>query len=349
MPRPSPFHSRTSALCESHSWQEWSGYLSANMYELEHTHEYYAIRTACGLFDLSPLYKYHIHGRDAARLLNRVVTRDVRACAVGQVMYTAWCDDDGQIIDDGTLARLAADSFRLTAADPTYHWLKENAVRLDVRIDDVSDSIAALSLQGPTSRAILDSISNSPISDLRYFRLIQTTLAGIPVTLSRTGYTGDLGYEIWTEPQYAERLWDTLMEAGQAYRLRAMGYQAMDMTRIEAGLLLINVDFYSASKTLFAIQKSSPLELGLGWTVKLEKDYFVGQRALQREHARGPAWATVGLEVSLPALEALYRSFGMPLYMPAHAWSTAVPVYANGQQIGKATSGTWSPILKKSI
>jgi len=349
MPRPTPFHSRTSALCESHSWQEWSGYLSANMYELEHTHEYYAIRTACGLFDLSPLYKYHIHGRDAERLLNRVVTRDVSKCAVGQVFYTPWCDDDGKVIDDGTLARLGPNHFRLTAAEPTFHWLEQNAVGLDVQVEDVSEAVAALSLQGPTSRAILNALAAEPITDLRYFRLTQTALAGIPVTVSRTGYTGDLGYEVWAAPQDAERLWDALMEAGQAFRLRAMGYQAMDMTRIEAGLLLINVDFYSASKTSFAIQKSTPYELGLGWTVKLDKAPFNGQRALQREHAQGAAWATVGLEVSLPALEAIYRSFGMPLYMPAHAWSAAVPVYAAGKQIGKATSGTWSPILKKSI
>jgi aminomethyltransferase len=349
MPKPTPFHSRTSALCESQSWQEWSGYLSANTYEMEHTHEYYAIRTACGLFDLTPLYKYHIHGRDALKLLNRMVTRDVRKCAIGQVMYTPWCDDEGQIIDDGTIARLDKDVFRLTAADPMFSWLQANATGMEVMIEEVSDSIAALAIQGPTSRSVLAAICPDPIQNLKYFRLMQTTLGGVPVTLSRTGYTGDLGYEIWVDPQHAERLWDAIMESGQAYRLRAMGYQAMDMTRIEAGLLLINVDFFSASKTLFPIQKSSPLELGLGWTVKLDKDYFVGQRALKREAERGPASVTVGLDVSLGSLESIYRTFGLPLYLPAHSWSTAVPVYANGQQIGKATSGTWSPILKKYI
>jgi aminomethyltransferase len=349
MPRPTPFHSRTSALCESQSWQEWSGYFTANSYQLEHTHEYYAIRTACGLFDLTPLYKYHIHGRDALKLLNRVVTRDVNKCAIGQVMYTPWCDDDGQIIDDGTIARLEKDFFRLTAADPVYSWLQANATGMEVVIEEVSASIAALALQGPTSRAILAILSPDPIEQLKYFRLMKTTLGGIPVTLSRTGYTGDLGYEIWVKPQYGERLWDVLMEAGDAYRIRAMGYLAMDMTRIEAGLLLINVDFFSASKTLFPIQKSSPLELGLGWTVKLDKDYFVGQKALKREAERGPAWVTVGLDVSLSSLESIYRTFGLPMYLSAHSWSTAVPVYANGQQVGKATSGTWSPILKKYI
>lgn len=349
MPKPTPFHSRTSALCESQSWQEWSGYLTANTYELEHTHEYYAIRTACGLFDLTPLYKYHIHGRDALKLLNRVVTRDVNRCALGQVMYTPWCDDEGQIIDDGTVARLDTDFYRLTAADPTFGWLQANASGMEVVVEEVTDSLAALSLQGPTSRAVLASLTDYPLQNLKYFRLAQTTLAGIPVTLSRTGYTGDLGYEIWVEPQNAEALWDALMEAGRAYRMRAMGYQAMDMTRIEAGLLLINVDFYSASKTLFPIQKSSPLELGLGWTVKLDKDHFVGQRALKHEAERGSAWVTVGLDMSLASLESIYRSFGLPLYLPAHSWSTAVPVYADGQQIGKATSGTWSPILKKYI
>jgi aminomethyltransferase len=216
-------------------------------------------------------------------------------------------------------------------------------------IEEVSDSIAALAIQGPTSRSVLAAICPDPIQNLKYFRLMQTTLGGVPVSLSRTGYTGDLGYEIWVDPQHAERLWDAIMESGQAYRLRAMGYQAMDMTRIEAGLLLINVDFFSASKTLFPIQKSSPLELGLGWTVKMDKEYFVGQRALKREAERGPASVTVGLDVSLGSLESIYRTFGLPLYLPAHSWSTAVPVYAGGQQIGKATSGTWSPILKKYI
>jgi aminomethyltransferase len=349
MPRQTPFYSRTSALCESQSWQEWAGFLSANTYELEHNHEYYAIRTAAALLDISPLYKYHIYGRDALKLVNRVVTRDVARCAVGQVIYTPWCDETGKIIDDGTLSRLEENFFRLTAADPTYHWLRDNAVGLDVQIEDVTEGLGALALQGPTSRDILAQLTDVDLSQLKFFRLVQANIGGIPATISRTGYTGDLGYEIWVEPPQAEPVWDRLMEAGQAYRLRAVGNVALDMARIEAGLLLINVDFTSAKQTMFEIQKSTPFELGLGWTVHLDKPYFVGQAALRAEKARGPAWATVGLEINLKGLEGVYREFGMPLHLPGHSWNEAVPVYTGGRQIGKATSGTWSSILKKYI
>jgi len=349
MPRRTPFFSRTSALCESQSWQEWSGFLSANQYELTHTHEYYAIRTAAALFDVSPLYKYHVYGRDAARLLNRVVTRDVGQCAVGQVMYTPWCDDKGKVIDDGTLARLDDTLFRLTAADPTLRWLEDNALGLDARVEDVTESLAALSLQGPTSRDLLSRLTDYELRELKYFRLAPISLAGVPVTLSRTGFTGDLGYEIWIEPQHAETVWDALLDVGQRYRLRAAGNLALDMARIEAGLLLIAADFNSSKKVMFEIQKSTPFELGLGWTVKLDKDNFVGKAALKREARQGSAWATVGLEIQLPSLESVYRSFGMPLQLPDRSWTSAVPVYATGRHIGKATSGTWSPLLKKYI
>jgi aminomethyltransferase len=349
MPRQTPFYSRTSALCESQSWQEWAGFLSANTYELEHNHEYYAIRTAAALLDISPLYKYHIYGRDALKLVNRVVTRDVARCAVGQVIYTPWCDETGKIIDDGTLSRLEENFFRLTAADPTYHWLRDNAVGLDLQIEDVTEGLGALALQGPTSRDILAQLTDVDLSQLKFFRLVQANIGGIPATISRTGYTGDLGYEIWVEPPQAEQVWDRLMEAGQAYRLRAVGNVALDMARIEAGLLLINVDFTSAKQTMFEIQKSTPFELGLGWTVHLDNPYFVGQAALRAEKARGPAWATVGLEINLKGLEGVYREFGMPLHLPGHSWNEAVPVYTGGRQIGKATSGTWSSILKKYI
>lgn len=349
MPRRSPFFSRTSALCESQSWQDWSGYLSANLYELNHTHEYYAIRTACALLDVSPLFKYHVQGRDAMKLLNRIVTRDVSKLALGQVMYTPWCDDEGKVIDDGTLARLKPDLFRLTAADPSVGWLEENAVGLDVRIEDMSDALGSLALQGPTSRDLLQALTDTDLSRLKYFQIAQADLAGIPLEISRTGFTGDLGFEIWVAPRYAEELWDVLMETGRGYGIRAAGNLALDMARIEAGLLLIAVDFTSSKKTMFDIQKSTPYELGLGWTVKLDKPHFNGKAALKREQARGSQWATVGIQVQLPALEKIYREFGMPLQLPYTAWTSPVPVYANGNQIGKATSGAWSPILKKYI
>ncbi len=349
MPRRTPFFSRTSALCESQSWVEWSGFLSANLYELNHTHEYYAIRTACALLDISPLYKYHVHGRDAMKLLNRIVTRDVSKLAIGQVMYTPWCNDDGKVIDDGTIARLDEIFFRMTAADPSLGWLEENAIGLQVTIDDVSDELASLALQGPTSRDVLQTMTETDLSRLKYFHLMRANLTGIPVEISRTGYTGDLGFEIWVAPQHAEELWDALMDAGRGYGIRAAGNLALDMARIEAGLLLIAVDFVSSKKTMFEIQKSTPYELGLGWTVKLEKQHFNGQAALKREHTRGPQWVTIGIQVQLSALEKIYREFGMPLQLPYNAWNVAVPIYADGRQIGKATSGAWSPLLKKYI
>ena len=347
--KPTPFHPRTSLLCDSYSWSEWSGWLSANTYAMDHTHEYIAIRTACAVFDTSPLYKYHIHGPDALRLMNRVVTQDVSHYAVGRCLYTPWCDDEGKIIDDGILARLQEQLFRLTSADPTLFWLEDNAISLDVIIEDVTENLAVLALQGPFSRKLLKTLSEADFDHLRYFSVIDTELAGIPVAVSRTGYTGDLGYEIWVEPHQAVQLWDVLFEAGEAYRLRPFGDYALDMARIESGLLLAEADFHSSKKVLHDFEKSSPLELGLGWTVKLDKEFFVGQKALKREKETGSAWATMGLEVDLKSLEAIYAEFGMPLYLPYQSWTEAVPIYSGGHQIGKATSGTWSPMLKKYI
>jgi aminomethyltransferase len=347
--KPTPFYPRTSLLCDSHSWAEWSGWLTANTYDIDHTQEYIAIRTACAGFDSSPLYKYLIHGPDALKLMNRVVTQDVSRYAVGRCMYTPWCDDEGKIIDDGILVRLDEQTFRLTAAAPTLYWLEDNAIGLDVTVDEVTEALAVLALQGPYSRELLKTLSDADFDRLPYFSITNTQLAGIPVTVSRTGYTGDLGYEIWVEPHQAVQLWDVLFEAGQAYRLRPFGEYALDMARIEAGLLLAEVDFHSSNKVLHEFQKSSPLELGLGWTVKLDKEFFIGQRALKRELARGPAWMTMGLEVDLTSLEAIFAEFGMPLHLPYESWSEAVPVYSGGRQVGKATSGTWSPMLKKNI
>lgn len=352
MPKPTPFHQRTAELVESYDWQIWAGYLSPNAYELEHTHEYNALRTSAGVFDISPLYKYYIDGPDAGALLDRVLTRDVSKLRVGQVAYTTWCDDDGQIIDDGTIARLDENLYRLTAADPTQRWLEDNATGLNVHVEDVTERFAGVSVQGPTSRAILQQLVKDDLSRLKYFRLIQTPIAGMPVVLSRTGYTGDLGYELFVEHHHALPLWDCLMDAGEPYNLRPMGNLALDMARIEAGLLLTDVDFISSKKTLFDVQKSSPLELGLGWTVKLDKPYFVGQAALKREQARGPKETTVGLELELPALEQLYARFGMPLHLPYSSETESIPVYADARaqkRIGKSTSRTWSPVLKKYV
>jgi len=319
------------------------------MYAPDHTQEYMALRTACAVFDISPIPKYHIHGPDALRFLNRLVTQDVSRYAVGRVLYTPLCDDNGQIIDDGLVTWIDEQFFRLTTGNAMLYWLEDNATAFDVTIEDVTESIATLSLQGPYSRDLLNALSKANFDNLHYFRTTKTELAGIPLEISRTGYTGDLGYELWVEPQRAVQLWDVLFEAGEAYSLVPFGDYALDMARIEAGLLLIDVDYNSAQMVVHEFQKSTPLELGLGWAVKLNKEHFIGQNALKREKARGPAWATMGLEIDLESLEAIFAEFGMPLYLPHEAWSEAAPVYSRERQIGKATSGTWSPILKKYI
>jgi aminomethyltransferase len=352
MPKKTPFHSRTSALCEGEAWVDWSGYLSADMYELDHSREYNAVRTSCGLFDVSPLFKYHLNGPGALTLLNRIATRDIAKCRIGQVMYSPWCDDDGKIIDDGTIAHFGEHFYRLTAAIPSLSWLQDNALGLDVKIEDVTRDFGALALQGPTSRDVLQRLTAADLSGLRYFHCVEDKIAGVPARISRTGYTGDLGFEVFVENAHAEELWDALMETGQDYALRPAGNTALDMVRIEAGLILIDVDFTSSVQTLFPVQRSSPYELGLGWTVKLDKDYFIGRDALRAEQAAGPARAAVGLEVDVQALERANATFGMPLQLPYTSWSDPLPLYrdeAQQEHIGRATSGTWSPILKKYI
>lgn len=344
-----PFHPRTSALCVSHAWRRWAGHIAASSYDLVHEREYHAIRSSAALLDVSPLHKYLVSGPDAARLLHRVVTRDVLKMKVGQVGYTPWCDTAGKVIDDGTISRLGEHVFRMTSADPNLRWLTENAVGLDVRIEDVSDATAALALQGPSSRAILERAADASLSGLKYFRLTQATIRGVAVTITRTGYTGDLGYEIWVDAAKALPLWDALIDVGTAYGITPTGLLALDMARIEAGLILIDVDYVSTRKALIEGQKSSPYEINLGWTVNLEKDYFVGRDALAAEAAAGPTWQLVGVEVDWDSLERLYADAGLPPRVPNAAWRVSVPVYADGKQVGYATSGSWSPLLKKYI
>ena len=347
--RQTPFHSRTSALSEGQNWRRWAGYVVASSYELAHDREYHAIRSSAALFDVSPLYKYMITGRDASRLLDRVVTRNVSASKIGQVLYTPWCDSAGKVIDDGTVSRLGDNSFRMTAADPNLRWLSTNATGLDVHIEDVSDSTAALSLQGPTSRAILEELIGADLKALKFFRLTHAKVRGVPITISRTGYTGDLGYELWIGAEHAELLWDALMDVGRKHGITPAGILALDVARVEAGLLLIEVDYVSAHHALIEGQKSSPYELGLGWAVNLEKERFVGRSALAAEHARGPSWQFVGIEVEWESLEQLFANVGLPPKLPTIAWRTSVPMYAGDTQVGYATSGCWSPILKRYI
>src|SRR5712671_2699085 len=264
MPIGTPFHERTLALCESLNYREWSGYYAVSAYETHHEHEYNAIRNAAALIDISPLFKYRLTGRDATRLVDRVVTRDMRKVSVGQVVYTPWCDEQGKVIDDGTVSRLKENVYRWTAADPSLRWFSQNAAGLDVQIEDISESIAALALQGPTSGQLLKTlIHDADIANLKYFRVTSGTIAGVPVEISRTGYTGDLGYEIWIEQEEAIKVWDALMEAGGAFDIHPAGMLALDVARVEAGLLLIDVDFNCSKKALVEEQKYSPFEMGL--------------------------------------------------------------------------------------
>ncbi len=350
MPIPSPLHPRTAPLSQSHEWRNWSGFLAASLYEPTHEREYFAIRNSAALIDVSPLYKYHISGPDALRLINRVVTRDVARAAVGQVLYTPWCDEDGWVMDDGTVTRLAEDSFRLTAADPTWRWLADCGHGLDATVEDVSEALAAVALQGPRARQVLAlAAPDQGLEGLKYFRMAEAEMGGVPVGVTRTGYTGDLGYEVWMAADDAPKVWDALMAAGKRHGVLPAGMVALDLARIEAGLLLIEVDYISSTKALIEAQKSTPYDLGLDWTVALDKGPFVGRRALRAEHARGSRWKYVGLVVDWPALEGLYGAVGLAPRLAGRASRTAVPMYREGAQIGQATSSAFSPILKQYI
>jgi aminomethyltransferase len=350
MPVGTAFHERTFSLCESLNYREWSGYYAVSSYEPHHEHEYNAIRNASALIDISPLFKYRLSGKDATRLVDRVITRDMRKVSVGQVIYTPWCDENGKVIDDGTVSRLEENTYRWTAADPSLRWFTQNAAGLDVVIEDISETVAALALQGPTSSRLLQNVAkDSGLENLKYFRVIPATIAGMPVDISRTGYTGDLGYEIWVPVEKALQVWDALITAGRAFDIHPAGMLALDVARIEAGLLLIDVDFNSSKKALIAEQKYSPYELGLGRLVHLDKNRFVGQAALRAEHKRGHAREIVGLEIDWPEVESLYEAFGLPPAVSPIASRVAVPVFHEGSQVGKATSSTWSPTLKKMI
>ncbi len=345
----SPFFERTSKLNESQEWRRWSGYLAATNYELNHENEYFAIRTKAALLDITPLYKYIIEGPEAQGFLDRLVTRNIYICKVGQVMYTPWCDEYGKVIDDGTVQRLSEHKFRITSAEPNLEWLQYNATGMDLIISDDSVSTAALALQGPNSRVILNTTANDSLDSLKFFWMMDTKFGDIPVSISRTGYTGDLGFEIWLDPKDALSVWDLLLEKGNPYGITPTGLQALDIARIEAGLILLDVDYISSRHAIIEARKSSPYELGLGWAVKMQKKDFIGKQALQREVAGGSEWEFMGIEIQWSELENHYRNVGLAPRLPSTAWRTSTPLYYNQEQVGYATSGAWSPILKRYI
>jgi len=349
LPIGTAFHERTLALCHSLNYREWSGYYTVSVYEVHHEHEYNAIRNAAALIDISPLYKYLITGKDASRLVNRVITRDINKVKVGQVIYCCWCDEDGKVIDDGTISRLDENVYRWTAADPSLRWFRQNGLNMDVRIEDISEKIAALAVQGPTSGRMLEAVADADIANLKYFRVTRGKIAGVPVDISRTGYTGDLGYEIWMGWTDAVKVWDAITEKGKQFDLHAAGMLALDVARVEAGLLLIEVDYTSSKKAMIPSQKFSAFELGFGRMVHLEKENFIGKRALEQDAKHGVPRQFVGLEVDWTDVERLYERYGLTPAAPAQASRLAVPVYSRDKQVGKATSTTWSPTLKKMI
>src|SRR4030095_11341246 len=307
MPIGTAFHERTFDLCESLSYREWSGYYAVSSYELHHEHEYNAIRNASALIDITPLFKYRVTGKDATRLVDRIITRDMRKVSVGQVIYTPWCDEQGKVIDDGTVSRLDENAYRWTAADPSLRWFTQNAAGLDIHLDDISESVAALALQGPTSGKLLKTVAeDADIANLKYFRVTKGNIDRVPVEISRTGYTGERGYEIWVDNEHALKVWDVLVDRGRPFEIKPAGMLALDVARIEAGLLLIDIDFNSSKKALVDEQKYSPYEMGLGRLVNLDKDRFVGRQALIEEQKRGHAREIVGLEIDWPQVESLY-------------------------------------------
>ena len=352
--RRTPFHEVIAPLNKAEAWERWQGYVAATRF-YDTGQEYAAIRNTASLYDISPMLKYRVTGPDAARFVNRLITRDIDRCRPGRCFYTPWCNGEGHIIEDGTIFRFSEDVFQINCADRNLTWFLATADGLDVRIEDVSEHIAALSLQGPLAREVLLKAGAKEAETLKYFGLVQTRIGDAPVTLTRTGFTGDLGYEIWMAAADAPAIWDTLMDAGAGYGIAPTGMLALDMARVEAGLLLIDVDYTPARKARIEGQKSSPFELDLGWTVNLNKSgNFNGRRALAQEKVNGSHWATVGLEVDWNALEAAYARAGLSPAVPHTAWRSSVPLYGGSglgreRQVGYATSGCFSPILKRYI
>jgi len=328
---PTPFHTRTSALCHNNDWGRWAGFMVPNSYgEVEL--EYFAVRNTATLFDLSPMMKYRISGPDAERYCNRLVTRNVAKLRPGRVAYCLWCNDAGHVLDDGTLFRFGADEFRLCSQERQLVWLTDSAAGFEVEIADVTEQIAALALQGPTSCAVLRRMGLSDIEQLKPFAMGEFIFEDATVTVSRTGFTGDLGYELWCDPGLAEVLWDRLMEAGKLHGIRPIGSAALDLVRIEAGFIATNADYMAGDQIIRQTRGRSPFELGLGWQVDFEKGHFTGRRALLAERDRGSRYCLVGLDIEGNK--------------PAHG---ALVYHDRKTEAGHITSAMWSPTCKQNL
>ncbi len=353
MPRPTPFHPRTAELCTSLAYKEWAGCYAVCRYDTYHDREYYALRHQATLMDATPLYKYEVRGANAVDLLSRVMVRNFAKHKVGRVSYVCWCDRDGKVLDDGTVTKLDEEHFRVTSADPSLAWLERNARGLDVTITDVSREIAALALQGPLSRDMLRPVVGAALDDLAFFRAmpVEYAVAGrkVPGIVTRTGYTGDLGYELWMANDDALLVYDAVMESGAPLGLLPMGLDALDVARVEAGFVLASVEYTSARSAFIEKQKSTPYELAFDWMVQLNRGPFIGQDALVAEKQSGPSRRLVGLEVDWNEFEAIYEGFGLVPHLTTETCRLGVPLYQSGRQVGYATSRTWSPMLKKYL
>jgi len=353
MIRTTPFHPRTSVLNETGLWEHWANHLAATKYQMSEKFEYFAVRNAAGLFDTSPLFKYRIHGPDAERYLSGVLVRDIRTCAPGRAQYTLWCDDRGFVVEDGVVLRPARDEFLLTTAEPNLAWFEDLRGRHDVRIDEVSDEWAVLAVQGPYARDILVRLAPE-VATLGYFGVTAATMARVPVLVSRTGYTGDLGYELWIPAADAIAVWDAVWEASRGRGVMPIGLTALYMTRIEAGLLLLDVDFHSSRFAWTDADRSTPVELGYGWMfrdIATTDRAFVGREAMRREIAqRTSRWKLTGLVVDWRAFDRVHEAAG--LIPPKDHTPIGEEYYVYDDelgQIGYATSLMYSPMLQRHI
>ena len=345
-----PFHPRTAELNQARRWRKWSGFFIADSYFPAHDLEYHAIRFSAALFDVTPMCKYRITGPDAAKLVDRVITRRVDRIKPMRAIYTPWCDHDGRVLDDGTVALLADGSYFWTAAEPQHGWLEAAGEGLNVTIEDMTEKLCALSLQGPHARDVLSAAVGRDMSDLPFFGRADVTIGGTAVGISRTGYSGDLGYELWMPFDEALPVWDALIKSGEDYTLRVAGMEALDVARLEAGLIMAGVDYHSSRTARHPSLAISPYEIGMDRLVDLDKPAFIGKRALMNEVAAGgPATRLVGLELDLNVFEDACLDLGYPIEHPLRAWRHVTPLTRKGETIGRATSGTFSPLLKRSI
>jgi aminomethyltransferase len=348
-----PVHDRLSELNRTGLYSHWSGYLSALRYDMSAKHEYFAVRNSAGLFDTSPLFKYWIRGRDAERFLAGVLTRDIRSCRPGRAQYTIWCDDRGYVLEDGVVFRHSDTEFFMTTARPNFGYFSDLIGRLSVEIEEVSDDFGVLAVQGPRSREILATLTPD-VEGLAFFDLCSTKIGTAPVTLSRTGYTGDLGFEIFVGTADALPVLDAVLDAGAGRGLRPFGEDALLMTRIEAGLVLIDVEFSSSRLAYNDNERITPRELGFGWMLRgidAPDRPFIGRNALRKELAEKTSrWLTVGLTVDWQQFDRLHTQAG--LLTPKD--ETPLPYESmlyddEGQRIGYATGLMYSPMLQRHI